>query len=321
MGWKNTMTKLTIVAGKGLLAGLAAWGAADLPARAGEAVLNPPPGREYVYKISGGQARKLEVYFPPDHEPATASVPGIIFFHGGAWASGDLSLFRPAAYYFASRGLVAVTANYRMLGRDEVNALPKGESRKRVCITDAKSALRWFRQHARELGVDPARIIAGGGSAGAHVAVLANLNPGLDDPADPPGVDPSAMAYVLFNPAFEAADRFDPDVNVLQHLDAPLAPAIVFFGTADPWKAGWNVLHRELIRRQWTNVELWTAAGQGHAFYRTAPWLTATLIEADRFLGRLGLIEGEPSLAPPATGEKLYPGTLHEDDTTRAQHE
>lgn len=303
-----TGMKLTVLA---CIAGL--FLATDLPAQAGQAVVKPPPGREFVYKETGGQPRVLEVYFPPNHDPTAASVPGIIFFHGGAWSSGDLSLFRPVAYYFASRGLVAVTANYRMLDLDEARALPKSESRKRVCITDAKSAIRWFKQHARELGVDPERIIAGGGSAGGHIAVLATVNPGLNDPADPEGIDTAVNAYVLFNPAFEAGDRFDPEVNVLAHLDAPIAPAVVFFGTDDEWKAGWNALHRELIRRGQANMDLWIAPGERHAFFRAAPWLTATLIEADRFLARHGLLEGEPSLSPPATGEQLYRGTLMEE--------
>lgn len=285
------------------------------------AEVNPPPGREYIYKTSGGQPRKLEVYFPPDHDPAKASVPGIILFHGGAWASGDLSLFRPAANYFASRGLVAVTAGYRTLDRNDWPSLPKGQSRKRVCITDAKSAIRWFKQHARELGVDPDRIITGGGSAGAHISVLATLNPGLNDPADPEGIDTTVKAYVLFNPAFEAGDRFDPEVNVHEHIDAPTAPSVVFFGTEDQWEPGWNALHRELIRRERNNVELWIAPGQRHAFFRPAPWLTATLIEADRFLGRLGLLEGEPSLSPPSTGEQLFQGTLFDGEKTSVQHE
>ena len=41
-------------------------------------------GKAYVYKNSAGQPRKMEVYFPPNHDPTKAKVPGIILFHGGA---------------------------------------------------------------------------------------------------------------------------------------------------------------------------------------------------------------------------------------------
>jgi poly(3-hydroxybutyrate) depolymerase len=114
-----------------------------------------PAGKSYVYKHSAGQPRDMEIYFPPGHDPATAKVPGVILFHGGSWTGGNLSQFRTAGQYFASRGLVAATVNYRMLTKAETAKLPAGETKKRVCITDAKSAIRWFKQHAGELGIDP----------------------------------------------------------------------------------------------------------------------------------------------------------------------
>jgi hypothetical protein len=159
------------------------------------------------YKQSAGLPRQMEIYFPPNHDPATAKVPGVILFHGGGWSGGNLESVPHRLHYLASRGLVAATANYRMLSKAEANQLPAGETRKRVCITDAKSAIRWFKQHAAELGIDPQRIVTGGGSAGGHIAVLATTNPGLDDPADPQDIDTSVVAYLLFNPAFSPYHR------------------------------------------------------------------------------------------------------------------
>ena len=40
-------------------------------------------------------------------------------------------------------------------------------------VADGKAAVRWVRAHARELGIDPQRIAAAGGSAGGHVAAPA----------------------------------------------------------------------------------------------------------------------------------------------------
>eukprot|EP01031_Cornospumella_fuschlensis_P018686 gene18686-22884_t len=144
----------------------------------------------------------MEIYFPPNHDAAKAKVPGMILFHGGGWGGGTLAQFRVACAYFASRGLVCATAEYRMLSKAEAAKLPAGETRKRACVTDAKSAIRWFKTKAPELGIDPQRIITGGGSAGGHIAVLATTNPGLNDAADPTEIDTSVVAYVLFNPAF-----------------------------------------------------------------------------------------------------------------------
>lgn len=288
-----------------LLASLAALQAADRPtARRTNAM---PPGKAYLYKHSAGQPREMEIYFPPNHDPTKAKVPGVILFHGGAWGGGSLDQFRTACHYFASRGLVAATANYRMLSKADAAKLPAGETRKRVCITDAKSAIRWFKQHAAELGVDPQRIVTGGGSAGGHISVLATLNPGLNDPADPQNIDTSVVAYLLFNPAFSPDDVKDAEVDVLRYLKSGFAPAIVFFGTEDKGKIGWDAAHDKLKGLGNTTTDVQLAAGQAHGFFNKDPWQTVTLIAADRFLVQQGLLTGSPTLAPPTTGEKLVP--------------
>jgi len=275
------------------------------PAGARKTPGDTPPGKSYVYKQSAVQPREMEVYFPPDHDPARARVPGVILFHGGGWSGGSPSQFRTACHYLAGRGLVAATAAYRMLTPQEGKNLPPGETRKRACITDAKSAIRWFKQHASELGVDPQRVITGGGSAGGHISVLATVNPGLNDPGDPQDVSTSVAAYLLFNPAFAPEDSQDAEVDVLRHLKPDFAPAVVFFGTEDKWKRGWDAVHGKLRSLGAAAPDLQVAEGQSHGFFNRDPWQTVTLIAADRFLAQRGFLKGDPALAPPATGEKL----------------
>lgn len=205
------------------------------PSLAGE---NPPaakhdglPGKPYVYKTSAGEERRMEIYFPPGHKPAKAKVPGLILFHGGGWSKGDLSQFRTACAYFASRGLVCATVGYQLPGKRAV--MPDGQSSKRLCITDAKSAIRWFKANAKELGLDPERIITGGGSAGAHISAIATHAPDLDDPTDPRGIDTRVVAYLWFNPAFSPGDSKDPAIDILSVMKPKLPPAIVIFGEKD----------------------------------------------------------------------------------------
>lgn len=267
---------------------------------------NTEPGKKFVYKLSEGETQELEVYFPPAGTPAGTCVPGLLFFHGGGWKGGDLSQFREACSYFASRGLVAATANYRMLSKGTIKDEPDGELRyKRVCVTDAKSAIRWMKQHAEELGIDPQRLIVGGGSAGGHLAVLATTNPGLNDPSDPKGIDTSVAAYLLFNPAFTAKDGVDPEVDVLKHLTASFSPAILFFGTEDTWKAGSDAALLKLKTLGNTTTEVWTAEGQKHSFFNLEPWKRSTLSAADRFLVERGLLSGNSTLAPSSDNAKL----------------
>jgi acetyl esterase len=276
--------------------------------KADTAADDTPAGERRVYKHSAGKPRELELYFPPDHDPAKAKVPGLILFHGGAWSGGSLSQFRRACAYFASRGLVCATAEYRMLTKEETLALPAGETKKRACVTDAKSAIRWFKQHAGELGIDPAKIITGGGSAGGHISALATLNPGLNDPADPAEIDTTVVAYLWFNPAFAPDDSNDPEIDVLRFVKQDLPPAIAFFGTEDTWKKGWDTALAKWRAAGCTAIDLRLAEGQPHGFFNKDPWQSVTLIAADRFLAGLGLLKGEPTLSAPATGEGLKKG-------------
>jgi len=269
-----------------------------------EASGKTPLGKSYTYKQSAGKPREMEIYFPPNHDPAKSKVPGLILFHGGGWSGGTLDQFRAACAYFASHGIVCATAEYQMTPQ---NKMPEGESHKRVCVIDGKSAIRWFKQHAVELGIDPQRIITGGGSAGGHISALATMNPGLNDPADPKDIDTRVVAYLWFNPAFSPGDDKDPEIDILHHLKANLPPAIVFFGNQDGWKKGWDTAQAKWKALDTKSIDLQIAPGQSHSFFNKEPWRTITLIEADKFLVKQGLLTGEPTLKMPASGEKLVP--------------
>lgn len=264
-----------------------------------------PPGKEFVYKKSGGKDQKLEVYFPAGWEPKGKKVPGVLLFHGGGWGGGNLEQFRYACRYFASRGLVAATANYRMLNNEERAALPAGESFKRVCVTDGRSAIRWMKQHAEELGVDPQRIITGGGSAGGHISILASLNAGLDDPADAKEFDTKVVAYILFNPALGKDAVPDSQVDALGHLKADMAPALFLFGSLDGWKPASDAARTRLKELGNPTSQLWIAEGQNHGFFNRPPWQDVTIAQADRFLVEIGLLGGSGTLSAPPGGEAM----------------
>src|SRR5688572_26427217 len=117
--------------------------------------------RAETYKQAGPTKLELYIYEPAGHRPADRR-PAVIFFFGGGWNQGSPAQFERQCRYLASRGLVAITADYRVASRHGVTAIE--------CVKDAKSAVRWVRKNAGRLGVDPNRIAAGGGSAGGHIA-------------------------------------------------------------------------------------------------------------------------------------------------------
>ncbi len=262
-------------------------------------------GKELVYKHTNGQPQALEIFFPDGHDPDKAKVPCLLLFHGGGWGNGDKKTFHYDCSYFASRGIVAITANYFMYTKEERQKLAEDVSRKAACVTDAKSAIRWVKQHADELGIDPEKLIVGGGSAGGHISILSTTNPGINDPADPKGYDTSVAAYVLFNPALSEQDAQYPDINALNYLTRDFPPAVVFFGTEDKWKKAWDVALDQLKDLgAGDRIHVWLAEGAEHAFFNKQPWKDLTLIKADEFLTSLGFLEGGPALNPPTGGAR-----------------
>src|SRR5210317_2600573 len=119
------------------------------------------PDKAVVYKKVGQVELNIHVFNPPDYA-ASDKRPAIVFFFGGGWNGGSPSQFYPHCAYLASRGMVAMSAEYRVKTRHGTSP--------RECVKDGKSALRWIRIHADDLGIDPNKLAAGGGSAGGHVA-------------------------------------------------------------------------------------------------------------------------------------------------------
>lgn len=261
----------------------------------------PSLGVGHVYKRVGARELKLYVIAPPEAK-ATERRPALVMFHGGGWVQGGPGQFNMQSSYLASRGLVCVQVEYRLIDKN-------GKQPPLVCVQDAKSAMRWVRAHAAELGVDPARIGAAGGSAGGHLAAFVGMVPGLDDPADDRSVSSRADALVLFNPVFDngpkerggwgqnfVGDRvgeFSPAHNI--SADDP--PAIVFLGTKDDLIPVATVERfRDGMKAAGVRCDLHLYDGPGHGFFNREPHKTITLIEADKFLASLGWLEGPPTL-------------------------
>ena len=132
-----------------------------------------------VYKEASGTKLRLYIFNPAGHKPAD-NRPAIVFFFGGGWNGGTPKQFEPHARYLASRGMVALLADYRVKSRQGTSPFE--------CVKDGKSAVRWIRKNSSRLGIDPSRIAAGGGSAGGHVAAATGTVPGLEEKGEDPSI-------------------------------------------------------------------------------------------------------------------------------------
>jgi len=261
---------------------------------------------ERLYRKTPEGDLYLHFYFPSDWKSKDAR-PAIVFFFGGGWKTGSYQQFVPQAEYFASRGLVTASADYRI--KSEHGTTPDKS------VEDAKSAVRWLRSHAKELGIDPDKIIVAGGSAGGHLAAATATLKDFDAAGDDISVSCVPNALVLFNPVTNLTlikDRklvkVDPDVakrlSPALQLNKSTPPAVLFYGTADkyfPHGEEYAAKAKELGIR----AELYVAPGKSHGFFNRAPWTAVTARKADQFLASLGYLKGEPTLELPADAPQL----------------
>lgn len=255
-----------------------------------------------VYKKVATRELKVSIAKPADWK-ATDQRPALLFFFGGGWVGGTPEQFRTQSEYLATRGMVGIRVEYRVIPKDD-----KGPPI--ICCADAKSAMRWARAHATELGIDPRRIGAGGGSAGGHLAAFVGLVAGQDDPQDDLSVSPKANALVLYNPVFDngpvggwgtarIGDRVK-EFSPAHNITAAAPPAIVFLGREDKLIPVATVERFQLnMKTAGVRCEARFYDEQGHGFFNQEPYKSRTLIETDRFLTSLGWLKGPATRTEP----------------------
>jgi acetyl esterase len=248
------------------------------------------PDRIVTYKQVDGVSLDLHIFNPPGHS-ASDEAPAIVLFFGGGWKTGAPKQFYPQSRHFASRGMVAICPDYRTEGR---HGTSPGE-----CVKDARSALRWVRSHAVELGVDPVRIVAGGGSAGGHLAAAVALLNGFDEQGEDTSVSPKPSALVLFNPVvdngpggygYERVKAFWKSFSPLHNLDKGAPPTLVMLGTGDHLiPVATAEAYKTKMESFGVRCDLILYEDQPHGFFNQARY-QETLQASDGFLVSLGYL-------------------------------
>ena len=258
------------------------------------------PDREVVYATVGTNTLKLHIFQHQDLKPGEAR-PAIVFFFGGGWRTGDFRAFGPHSRHLADEGMVAICADYRT----EQNA---GVAVPSECVKDAKSAMRYVRSHAAELGVDPNRIAAGGGSAGGHLAIAAATLKNFNHDFDNLSVSCRPDALVLFNPVLDTGPDYDfvysrvkeywKDFSPMENFHEGMPPTIEFSGTED--KVIPPALAEEFQKKMQAlgaRCEINLYEGQNHGFFNYGkgdnPYYAKTVSVMDDFLRSLGYICGK----------------------------
>lgn len=219
----------------------------------------------------------------------------LILFFGGGWNGGTPKQFLPQAQYLTQYGIVVILADYQTKGN--ANTTPK------EALMDAKSAIRFIRKNAERLGINPNKILAGGGSAGGHLAAGTAFCDQINHDDDDLSISSIPQALVLFNPVidngpggygYERVSNYYKDFSPLHNIKKGSPPSILFLGTKDkliPIETGKKF--KEKIERAGGRCDLKLYPNREHGFFNKnhEKDFRSTMKETICFLKSLGYID------------------------------
>jgi acetyl esterase/lipase len=275
------------------------------------------PGAEtFIFKKVGDTEVRLHVVKPKDWK-ASDSRPCVVAFFGGGWSSGTPAKSISYAKWAAKYGLVGVAPDYRTRKRFE--AKPED------CVADGRAAVRWIQDHAKELGVDPGKIVVQGTSAGGHVAAWTAIpEPVSPETAADPVPSPSPMGLILIWPVTDTGlsgyggpKRFGNDegrannLSVTKRMPTKMPPTLVLHGTSDETvKFANSEEFQAKMKANGNDCELIPFTGAPHSA-NSSKWPDAAAVKAKiaeeslKFLEKLGLVEKAKAdlIKPDTSGE------------------
>jgi acetyl esterase len=257
--------------------------------------------REEVYKTVNGTDLSVYIWEPEADKAPHYPKSVIAFFFSSGWDNGQVSQFAPHCVYFASRGMVAMAFEYRVSAKHQSTPVES--------MQDARSAMRWLRLNAVELGINPGKVVGAGGSGGAHIVASAALVKGFDEPAEDTSVPVAPNALVLFNPILDTSkhgfgfDRFPTadaakKANLMSLIGPGMPPMIVLHGTSDrvvPFDTSFEFCRKAKKKKNVSDLVVYE--GQGHGFFNfnlSFELYQNTLMALDNFLVEQGFIEPDP---------------------------
>jgi acetyl esterase/lipase len=253
------------------------------------------PDEVIPYKQVDGMELVMHVFYPDDAPPRTPA-PAVVFFHGGGFTKGKPDVFFYACDYFTSRGMVAISVQYR---------LASSSSSRLNCLKDAKSAIRYVRQHADRLGIDPDKVVSAGGSAGGSLAGATATSTLINEETDDLSISAVPAAAVLFNPIGlndsgkgRYSEELNRDFKPGSGVRPGLPPMVILIGDQDKFQDVASVKEfQQRMQQAGVTCTVHIYPGAKHSFFdNTREWVVTTLTHADEFLIKQGILTGKPSV-------------------------
>ena len=247
-----------------------------------------------LYKSTKQGDLNLYFYRPLDFNKSK-TYNCIIFFHGGGWNSGDYKQFERQSMYFASRGMIAISAEYRIKNKHGTTPIQAME--------DAKSAIRFLRLNAKSFFINPNRIAAAGGSAGGHLAaVTANIDL-FDNVNEDLGISSKPNLLVLYNPVIDFGSRKwlwidnPSDASPVHNISKGSPPTIILTGTNDKIVPVETIMnYKKIMESVGSRCDVILYDGAEHAFFNRGEDFIDTVLKSDIFLKSNWYLEGKPTI-------------------------
>ena len=247
-----------------------------------------------LYKSTKQGDLNLYFYRPLDFNKSK-TYNCIIFFHGGGWNSGDYKQFERQSMYFASRGMIAISAEYRIKNKHGTTPIQAME--------DAKSAIRFLRLNAKSFFINPNRIAAAGGSAGGHLAaVTANIDL-FDNVNEDLGISSKPNLLVLYNPVIDFGSRKwlwidnPSDASPVHNISKGSPPTIILTGTKDKIVPVETIMnYKKIMESVGSRCDVILYEGAEHAFFNKGEDFIDTVLKSDIFLKSNWYLEGTPTI-------------------------
>lgn len=187
--------------------------------------------KDIIYKTIDSLEIKLDIYHQKNITEAT---PLIIFIHGGAWKKGNKHDYWPYLIPYAEKGYITATIQYRLLG----DAIYPAQ------LDDVESAILWLTKNAETYHIDTNKIALVGGSAGAHLAMMAAYTkPELNIKGVVNLYGPSDLTteysrnadqvISLIGQSFEEAPELYRQASPMTFVTKNIPPTLTFQGTLD----------------------------------------------------------------------------------------
>lgn len=247
-----------------------------------------------LYKNTNEGELNLFVYKPSEFD-VKKKYSCIVFFHGGGWNSGNPEQFQRQSRYFASRGMVAVSVEYRIRNKHGTSPIQAME--------DTKSAIRFIRSNARLLSIDPSRIAAAGGSAGGHLAAVAGNIDLFNNSDEDLTISSKPNLLILYNPVIDFGTRKwlwinnPSDASPIHNISKGSPPTIILTGTNDKIVPVESIMnYKKIMESIGSRCDVILYEDAEHAFFNTGEDFVDTLYRTDVFLKSLGYIDGEPTI-------------------------